>query len=111
MKLSICGLAVSIVAVSGAAGLAGCAEYGPYAYGPPPPYADVDFYGFYDDYYGPFVGGYWGPGGDFYYWDRGHGKYRRDTGHHFRRDANGGYHAIQGHAPPAAHGGHPSGPR
>jgi len=66
---------------------------GPYHhYGPAGQY-DV----YYDGYYGNFAGGYWGPDGYFYYSD-GHGSYRRDDDHHFRRDRfeNGSpYHADQ----------------
>ena len=38
------------------------------------PYGHVTIY--YDGYYGPYSGGYWGPDGYFYYLDRNH-KYVR----------------------------------
>jgi hypothetical protein len=89
-------------------GLAGCASE--YAYGPPPPYADVDYMGYYDGYYGPFTGGYWGPHGYFYYSEGAGGRYHRDSSHHFRMENAPGYRPIQGHAPPPAARGHSGAP-
>jgi len=71
-------------------------------YGPPVPYANVDYDAYYDGYYGPFNGGYWGPGNNFYYWDQGHQHYHHDNGGHFRRNGGPGFHSIRGHAPAAA---------
>jgi len=48
----------------------------------PPGYADV----YYDGYYGPFAGGYWGDDGFFYY-SNGHGGFDRDEGRHFHHRA------------------------
>ncbi len=46
-----------------------------------------DYYdGYYDGYYGPFVDGYWGGDGAFWYQDGGHA-WHSDTGGHFRHDA------------------------
>jgi|GEM_PF-5474493 hypothetical protein len=81
-----------------AAGMAGCA-YDEAYYGPPPPYADVNYDAYYDGYYGPFYGGYWGPGGQFYYWSQDHMHYHRDVGGHFSRQGGAGFNAIHGHAP------------
>ncbi len=79
-------LAVVMLSVLAAAA-AGCADdyggsvgygasyYGPGYYGP----GDV----YYDGFYGPYPGGYWGDGGIFFYSD-GHGRHHRDDGHHFR---------------------------
>ena len=78
-------------------------------YGPPAPYADVDYDAYYDGYYGAFNGGYWGPGGNFYYWSPDHMHYHRDAGVHFRRQGAGGFNAVRGHAPAPAGGARPSG--
>ena len=86
-----------------AAGLCACTTDEAY-YGPPAPYADVDYVGFYDGYYGPFSGGWWGGDGSFYYWDQGHRHYHRDAGGHFRRDGGAGFTQIRGHAPAAVGG-------
>ena len=94
-----------IAAALGTLALSACAsddEYY-YGYGPPMGYADLDYSGWYDGYYGPFVGGYWAPGGVFYYYDRHSGRYHRDHGHHFSRERAPGYNPIHGHAPPAPH--------
>ena len=69
--------AVLAGAVALALGLAGCATDEHY-YGPPAPYADVDYDAYYDGSYGPFYGGYWGPGDQFYYWSQDHRHYHRD---------------------------------
>lgn len=104
LRLSTLALALAV-----AASLAGCAEDYAY-YGPPAPYADVDYSAFYDGYYGPFYGGYWGPGGSFYYWDQTRRHYHRDTAGHFRQGGGRGFNAVRGHAPAAVgHGG--GGPR
>jgi hypothetical protein len=98
----------SLLAAAAAAGvlcsLTACASDYDYAYGPPAVYADVDFMGYYDDFYGPFHGGYWGPQGYFYYSDGA--RFHRDAGRHFRSMNAPGFHPIQGHAPPPAGRGH-----
>ena len=91
-----------LAALGATTALCGCADE--YAYGPPAPYADVGYTGYYDDYYGPFYGGYWGPNGYFFYSDRDGRHFHRDAGHHFRPRGGAGFHPIQGHAPPAGHG-------
>ncbi len=89
----------AIAAIGAAALLTACADS--YGRGPAGPYADVDYTGYYDDFYGPFSGGYWGPGDVFYYSDSA-GRYHRDRAHHFRRAPGGtGFHTFQGHAPAA----------
>ena len=86
-----------------AGGLAACAGDVAY-YGPPPPYADVDYDAYYDGFYGPFNGGYWGPSDRFYYWHAGHGHYHLDNGAHFRRSGAPGFSAVRGHSAPAVGG-------
>lgn len=59
--------------------------------------ADVDYDGYYDNYYGPISDGYWGSNGMFYYQaGEGHA-YHRDGAHHVRRDAATGFQTIHGH--------------
>ena len=99
MNVRLAGLAGAFLLT---AGLGGCAEEA--YYGPPAPYANVDYDAYYDGFYGPFVGGYWGPGDQFYYWDQGHGHYHRDAAGHFQRQGRGGFNAVRGHAPAAARG-------
>ena len=55
------------------------------------PYYD----GYYDGYYGPFVDGYWGGDGAFWYLDRGHALHR-DNGGHFRHDSFLGFNHVHG---------------
>ena len=101
-------LLVTAAAVVALTGLGACAAE--YAYGPPPAYADMDYMGWYDGYYGPFTDGYWGPHGYFYYSEGIGGRYHRDTGHHFRMDGGGpAYRPIQGRSPPPAARGHAPG--
>lgn len=102
MKLSSLAL---IAALGGGALLTGCDYYYPYG----SPYAEADYYGYYDGFYGPFFGGYWGPGGYFYYADRDGKHYHRDRGRHFRREAGGDarFQPFRGRAP--AQGGPGSG--
>ncbi len=67
------------------------------ASGGPGPYAGyVD--GYYDDAYGPFYDGYWGPDAVFYYRSGPHGDYIRDNGGHFRRDGAQGFHTFHSRA-------------
>jgi len=65
----------------------------------------LNYDGYYDDFYGPINDGYWGPGGVFYFSDAPGHPYRRDDGHHVRRDAANGFHTIHGHHNPPAAGG------
>jgi hypothetical protein len=97
MKLRLMALAGALVTM---AGLSACAVDEAY-YGPPPPYADVDYDGYYDGSYGPFNGGYWGPNDQFYYWSQDHMHYHRDVGGHFSRQGRSGFNPIRGHAPAA----------
>lgn len=99
---------LAALAATGAIALSGCVTDG--TYGPPRPYAGVAYGGYYDGFYGPFSGGYWGARGLFYYWNPQTNRYHRDDGHHFRREAGPGFKPIQGRAPPAAVRGHPPGP-
>ena len=50
----------------------------------------------YDGYYGPFMNGYWGADGAFYYRIMG-GRYLRDDSDHFRRSPAAGFQAVRGH--------------
>lgn len=94
-----------LLAFGVALALGGCAEgYGGYSYyGGGPAY--------YDDFYGPYAGGYWGHDGFYYYRNgSGRGPYVRDDAHHFRRDQVQGFHGVQSHggfhrAAPSARGG------
>jgi hypothetical protein len=83
-----------------AGGLAGCAMDRAY-YGPPPPYADMEYDAYYDGAYGPFNGGYWGPDSQFYYWSPDHQHYHRDVAGHFQRQGRTGFNAVHGRAPAA----------
>jgi hypothetical protein len=65
-------------------------------------YGYVD--GYYDDSYGPFYDGYWGPDDFFYYRASPTGDYVRDNDHHFRHDAAQGFHAFHGRAGHALQG-------
>jgi hypothetical protein len=101
MKRSLIGLFGAMgLASLGLASLGGCAEDG--FYGSPPGYGGIDYGGYYDGYYGPYAGGYWGSSGLFYFLDRSTGRYRPDSGRHFRREGGPGFSPIQGHAPPAS---------
>lgn len=58
--------------------------------------AGPDYYdGYYDGAYGPFVDGYWGGDGAFWYMD-GDRAFHRDDAGHFRRDASGGFNHVHG---------------
>lgn len=52
---------------------------------------------YYDDFYGPYAEGYWGPDQAFYY-RNGEGRFMRDDAHHFRRENFSGSHMV--HARP-----------
>ena len=55
---------------------------------------------YYDDFYGPYVDGYWGDDGVFMYRHERGGAFTRDEGHHFHRSAANGFHGVHaGHAP------------
>ena len=73
---------------------AGCATHGKsVALGVEAPYVGYPYDGYYDGFYGPYLSGYWGADGFFYYGD-GHGRYHRDDGHHFSHEALGGFHGV-----------------
>ena len=67
-----------------------------YVAGGPTGYYAYD--GYYDNYYGPYNGGYWAGDGYFYYSDGG-GRYHRDEGRHFSREAREGYRPFHGRPP------------
>ncbi len=92
----------TLVALSAAILLSACAESA--LDEPPAAYADVDYDGWYDGFYGPFQGGFWGPHDRFYY-DDGQHHFHPDRGAHFRHSAGGGFQSIHGHAPVHAGGG------
>jgi len=66
------------------------------------------YYGWYDNYYGPFYDGYWGTDG--YFWFRlheGEGRFRRDESRHFRRENSSGsdrFHRFEGTMQPPRDG-------
>ena len=112
LPLNLCAAAAALLT------LGGCASYDyaydPYWYGYDPyeyGYDQVALgYGssiYYDDYYGPFWDGYWGPDGSFWF-SAGPGRpFLRDFAGHFRHEAAFGFHvAVAGHAfQPAVVGG------
>lgn len=72
--------------------LAACAEDGRYVV-----HARYHYSGppiFYDDFYGPYVGGYWGPDNVFIFKDKD-GREHRDDGGHFRTEDAPGFHAVR----------------
>ncbi len=78
--------------------LSGCVYGGPGPRPGPGPVAtaELDYYdGYYDGYYGPFVDGYWGGDGGFYYADHEH-HWHHDDGGHFRRGAAHGFSHVHG---------------
>jgi hypothetical protein len=83
-------LVPSLCAVAALSLLAGCADDGRYVvhagYSGPPI--------FYDDFYGPYVGGYWGPDNVFIFKDKD-GRDRRDDERHFRTVETPGFHAVR----------------
>jgi hypothetical protein len=94
--------------------MAGCEDYGyygpgpgPYGYGPGPaygpgPYADVEYDGWYDGYYGPIYDGYW-QNDVFFYRTRDSDRWHRGDARHFSREERPGFNHIHGmaHARPA----------
>lgn len=82
--------------------LAGCAGPGYVGGG-------VAYDGYYDNAYGPIYDGYWGDGGVFFYRSGHRGRYIRDTGGHFRRDAQNGYQPMHVNGPAFRGHGHGSG--
>ena len=73
--------------------LAGCAGPGPtrVAVAAGPDYYD----GYYDGAYGPFVDGYWGGDGAFWY-QGGDRAFHRDEGGHFAHSAGAGMNHVHG---------------
>jgi hypothetical protein len=76
--------------------LAGCASaygysYGGYGYNVAADYSNPLSY---DDFYGPFTDGYWGPEGNFWFRGARERELHRDFGHHFRRAAVAGFHPV-----------------
>jgi|SRR6267154_2212108 len=49
---------------------------------------------FYDDFYGPYYDGYWGPGDVFIFTEAPGRPFRRDDARHFRHEAAQGFHRI-----------------
>lgn len=55
-----------------------------------------DYYdGYYDGAYGPFVDGYWGDDGAFWYQGGDHA-FHRDDAHHFQHTAGSGFNHVHG---------------
>ncbi|THD58628.1 hypothetical protein [Phenylobacterium sp.] len=80
----------------GGAGLAGCASDGHHYFGG----GGGGYDAYYDDFYGPYVDGYWGDDGVFMFRHERGGEFARDESHHFRRDTASGFHGVRaGHAP------------
>jgi len=73
--------------------LPACADYGGAYYGAG--YGGADVY--YDNFYGPYTDGYWGPD-NFFYYRGGDGRFLRDDSHHFQRQMFGSAHRF--HARP-----------
>ncbi len=89
----------------GATMLSSCATYDGVVYA-------RTYDGYYDNYYGPYIRGYWAVDGVFWYLGTDH-VYHRDVGRHFRRERFPGGVRIRGergwtrnHPPP----GRPQGP-
>jgi hypothetical protein len=79
-------------------------------------YVGAGYDGYYDDYYGPYVSGYWANDGFFWYLNQQR-QYLRDNGQHFRRGTFPGGHPFHGEhrgqgdrgapgRPDDGHGGH-----
>jgi len=89
-------LAPIIFAAVAALSLTACADYDGYSYGYGPSYGYGDYGGgYYDGFYGPIDGGYWGGDGVFMYRDND-GRFHRDVDGHFRRHFHEGFHAFHG---------------
>jgi hypothetical protein len=58
--------------------------------------AATSYDAYYDDAYGPFNDGYWGPDDQFYYRGGAFGRYIPDRGMHFHHEAGTGMHAVHG---------------
>ncbi len=84
---------LALPALVALAALAGCAGPGP---GRVAVAAGPDYYdGYYDGYYGPFVDGYWGGDGAFWYQDGNHA-FHRDDGSHFAHAGRTGFAHVHG---------------
>jgi hypothetical protein len=89
------------IAIAALMALAGCADE----------YGSRGFFGislssnsvWYDDYYGPYPGGYWSGDGVFFYSDR-RGNYQRDDGGHFRHGRFENARKYKPSGPPRDHG-------
>jgi hypothetical protein len=86
------GALSALLALSACGG--GYGYYGASAGGP-----DV----YYDNFYGPYTDGYWGPD-EFFYYRGGDGAFVRDENHHFQRHMFNGAHGFHAHARPAGEG-------
>jgi len=76
--------------------LAGCVVAGPVPVGVVAGGPGYDYYdAYYDGYYGPFVDGYWGNDGAFWYGTSRTG-FRRDDGHHFQHAGVNGFNHVHG---------------
>jgi hypothetical protein len=83
-----------VLAASAVLSMTACA--GGYGYGHHGGYASNDFVdGYYDDFYGPFDTGYWGPDDVFMYRGGDH-QFHRDEGGHFRHGGGQGFHTFHG---------------
>jgi hypothetical protein len=78
-----------LIAACAALALSACAS----GYGG---YGSLGYSAYYDDAYGPYRDGYWGRDGAYWYSTGPRGPYRRDDGHHFRRDPYNGFHGVHG---------------
>jgi hypothetical protein len=70
-------------------------------YGPGPGAGPIAYDAYYDDAYGPFYDGYWGPGDVFFYSRGPHHRYIADRGHHFMHampgaGGPGNFHPVRG---------------
>lgn len=82
------------IALAAAGLLSACA--GAYAGGS---FADFGPDAWYDGFYGPYAGGYWGSEGRFYYGDGHHG-FRPDMAGHFQHHGGGGFAHVHGSGGP-----------
>jgi hypothetical protein len=104
--LSLCA-AAAILMLTGCAGYDhgyGSHEYGQVAVAQQPS-------AYYDNFYGPYWDGYWGPDGAFWFSEGPGRPFRSDVDGHFRREAADGFRpAVAGRSfQPVVVGGAPSG--